>query len=511
MVGVDRLPGQSYACCMALIRNETVIESLAGALQYVSCFHPPEFLAHLAAAYEAEESAAARDAITQTLINSRLAAEGRRPICQDTGLVNIRMAIGMGVRFEGSMMPQALADEAVRRAWADIGNPLRASVIEDPLGDRRNTGNNAPAMLTVEMAAGDGIDVGVMAKGGGAENKARFAVLRPSDSAADWIVETLPTLGAGWCPPGILGVGIGGSSDMAMRLAKESLYDPPDMLDLRARGPASADEAFRLDLFERVNRLGIGAQGLGGLATVLDVKLRTAPTHASALPVALIPQCTATRTLNFHLTEATPFDLAPPSLADYPEFVLDAADPPRRVNLDDLGPSETAAWRAGDRLLLSGAMLTGRDAAHRRLVDLLEAGAPLPVELAGRAIYYTGPVTAAAGEVVGPAGPTTATRMDKFTDRVLEAGLAVMIGKAERGPAAIDAIRRHRAPYLIAVGGAAVLVSRAIKAARVVAFEDLGMEAIHEFTVEDMPVMVAVDADGNSIHEIGPAAWRREG
>lgn len=494
---------------MSLIRNQTIVESLTGALQYISCYHPPEFLRHLSAAYAAEESDTARDALRQTLVNSRMAAEGRRPICQDTGLVNIRMRIGLDVRLEGDRTPQDLCDAAVRAAWADTGNPLRASVIDDPLGARRNTGDNTPVALTVDLVPGDGIDIGVMAKGGGAENKSRFTVLRPSDSVVDWIVEMLPSLGAGWCPPGILGVGVGGSSDVAMRLAKDSLYAPPDMLDLRARGAATPDEAFRLELFERVNRLGIGAQGLGGLATVLDVKLKTAATHASAMPVAVIPQCTATRTVNFHLTEETLFDPAPPMLSDYPEVAGDDGTPPRRVTLGDLSPAATGSWRAGDRLLVSGTLLTGRDAAHRRMIELLDAGAPLPVDLRGRAIYYTGPVRAAEGEVVGPAGPTTATRMDKFTPRLLEeSGLALMIGKAERGPAAIDAIRRHRTPYLIAVGGAGVLVARAIKAARVVAFEDLGMEAIHEFVVEDMPVMVAVDADGNSIHQIGPAAWK---
>ncbi len=495
---------------MPLIKNEIVVDSVAQAIQYISCYLPPTFVRHLAAAHEHEESPAAKSAIAQLLVNARLAAVGRRPMCQDTGIVNVFLRVGLNVRFEGDRSLQALVDEGVRRAWHDPINPLRPSMVDDLLGVRANTGDNTPAMLSVELVPGDVIDMRVMTKGGGAENKARFTVLRPSDSVADWVIDVLPTLGAGWCPPGIMGIGIGGSADMAMRLAKESLFEPPDMLELRARGATNAIEQFRLSLYDRINSLGIGAQGLGGLTTVLDVKLLTAPTHASALPVALIPQCAATRMVTFQVSEAAGFTIAPPPLEGYPQPVLDAMETPRRVDLDRLTIKDRQTWKAGERLLLSGHLLTARDAAHDRLVRLIDAGEPLPVDLAGRAIYYVGPVNAAAGEVVGPAGPTTATRMDKFTPRLLaETGLAVMVGKAERGAQAIAAIRAYRAPYLIAIGGAAVLISQAVKHARVVAFEDLGMEAIHEFRVEDMPVVVAVDAHGQAIHDTGPARWCR--
>ncbi len=498
---------------MGLIRDETIVDSIARALQYSACYHPPSFLRHLTAAYEREGGAAAKAAIGQILESSRMAALGRRAVCQDTGTVNVWLRIGMSVRFEGTRTPQDLVDAAVRRAWSDDHNPLRASMVRDPLGTRRNTGDNTPAMVTVDLVPGDTIEVALMAKGGGAENKSRLAVLRPSDSVEDWLLQILPTLGAGWCPPGILGIGVGGSADVAMRLAKQSLYDDPDMLDIRARGPATEEERWRLRLCDRVNALGIGAQGLGGLTTVLDVKLRTAPTHASALPVALIPQCAATRVVRFRLSEDQPFALEPPGPGDYPAShpaIVRQAAGERRVDLDALTAAEKASWRVGDLLLLSGHILTARDAAHARLVGLLDQGQPLPVDLRGRTVYYAGPVRPNAHEVVGPAGPTTATRMDKFTPRLLaETGLGVMIGKAERGAAVIAAIREHQTPYLIAVGGAAVLVSQAIRASRVVAFADLGMEAIHEFRVADMPVIVAVDTDGRSIHDLGPAAWRR--
>lgn len=496
---------------MTYIPNSRIIEHIAAALQYISAYHPPDYIAHLTAAHAREQSPAARNAMEQMLTNSRLAGLGRRALCQDTGTVNARLQVGMDVRLDGTRTLQQLLDDAIRLAWADEQNPLRASMVGDALFGRDNTGDNTPGMLSVDLVPGDAIDISLMAKGGGAENKARFATLRPSDNVADWVLDQLPGLGSGWCPPGMLGIGVGGSADMAMRLAKDSLYDPPDMLALRDKPDPSPEEKFRVDLCDRANALGIGAQGLGGLTTVLDVKLRTAAAHASAMPVALIPQCVATRITRFRLTDRQGFDLEPPARQSWPEITASAEDDIRRVDLDNLTLSERQSWKAGDRLLLSGRILTGRDAAHGRIVALLDAGHPLPVDLAGRALYYVGPVDAAPGEVIGPAGPTTSTRMDKFTPRLLEqTGLAVMIGKAERGDAVIDAIARHHAPYLIAVGGAAVLISRAIRAARVVAFDDLGMEAIHEFQIEDMPVIVAVDATGASIHKTGPKIWRRQ-
>jgi len=496
---------------MSRITNDWIVQNVAAALQYISAYHPPAYVRHLTAAHAREESPVARAAIEQILTSSRMAALGRRAICQDTGTVNARFRVGMEVHLDGTRSLQELLDDGIRRAWADGGNPLRASIVDDPLFARKNTKDNTPGMLTVELVLGDGIEMSLMAKGGGSENKSRFATLRPSDSVEDWVIGQLPTLGAGWCPPGMLGIGIGGSADIAMRLAKESLYDPPDMAALREKPDPTEEEMFRLRLCDRANCLGIGAQGLGGLTSVLDVKLRTAPTHASALPVALIPQCAATRAVSFRLTEGEGFNLPPPDAGLWPTFTETAGADVRRVDLDRLSEEEKRSWRAGDRLLVSGHMLTGRDAAHRRIDAMLDRGDALPIDLKGRALYYVGPVDAAPGEVIGPAGPTTSTRMDKFTPRLLAAtGLGLMIGKAERGPEVVEAIRRHNAPYLIAVGGAAVLVSRAIRHARVVAFDDLGMEAIHEFRVEDMPVIVAVDADGTSIHRIGPERWRRD-
>lgn len=496
---------------MTVIREEDFVASIAAALQFVACYHPADYLKSLNAAYEREESPAAKDAIAQILVNSRMAAIGRRPMCQDTGMVAVFAQVGVGVRFETTRGLQALVDEAVARAYLDDDNPLRPTMIADPLGARANTGDNGPAMLHVDLVAGDEVEIVVAAKGGGSENKARFAQLNPSASVADWVVKTVETLGAGWCPPGMIGLGIGGSSDRAMLLAKESLFEPIDMPELLRRGPSDKADELRIELYERINALGVGAQGLGGLTTVVDVKVRTAPTHAASKPVGLVPQCAANRHVRFRLDGSGPARFDPPSIADWPEVALArTADAARKVDLDGLTRAEVASWKAGDRLLLSGKLLTGRDAAHKRMVDMMARGEELPVSLKDRVIYYVGPVRAAAGEVVGPAGPTTATRMDMFADEMLsETGLLAMIGKAERGPKAIEAIKRHKAASLIAVGGAAILVSKAIRSSRVLAFEDLGMEAIHEFEVEDMPVTVAVDADGASIHLLGPSLWRK--
>lgn len=495
---------------MPEVAEEDIIQSIAEALQFISYFHPADFIRHLTRAYEGEESAAARQAIGQILINSRMCALGRRPICQDTGTANIFASIGVGARLRTSRSLQALVDEGVRRAYRDADNPLRASIVLDPLGARKNSGDNTPAILNTELVEGERISFDVSAKGGGSENKARFTVLEPSESVADWVVSTVEKLGAGWCPPGVLGIGAGGSADKAMLLAKQALNEPLDMFELRRRGPASKVEQLRLEIYERVNALGIGAQGLGGLTTVLDVRIRTFPTHAASLPVALIPNCAATRHVHFELDGGGPASFDPPDLADWPEVVIDQSSSAfRRVDLDNLSQAEIAEWRPGETLLLSGTLFTGRDAAHKKMVETLRAGGTLPVDLNNRAIYYVGPVDPVGTEVIGSAGPTTSTRMDRFTEELLAAtGLRVMIGKAERGPAVIETIARHRAAYLIAVGGAAFLVSKAIRSSRVVAYPELGMEAIHEMRVEDMPVTVAVSHDGQSIHQIGPARWK---
>ena len=496
---------------MNTITYDDLVESIAASLQFISYYHPADYIRHLARAYEREQSPAARDAIAQILTNSRLCAEHQRPICQDTGIVNVFMKIGMEVRFAG--FPGSLADavnEGVRRAYSDPTNKLRASMVSDPLFDRRNTGDNTPAVLHLDVVPGDTVDIIVAAKGGGSENKSKFTVLNPSDSIVEWVLKTVPTMGAGWCPPGVLGIGVGGTAEKAMLLAKQSLMQPMDMHELLARGPRDKLEALRIELYEKVNALGIGAQGLGGLATVLDVKMLVSPTHAASKPVAMIPNCAATRHAHFTLDGTGPAFCEPPDLSDWPNIGWQP-DTQRStpVNLDTLTRSEVAAWRAGQMLLLSGRVLTGRDAAHHRIQQLLARGEPLPVNFEGRVIYYVGPVDPIQGEVVGPAGPTTATRMDKFTEMMLaQTGSIAMIGKAERGPTAIEAIRRHQAAYLVAVGGAAYLISKAIRAARVVAFPDLGMEAIYEFDVKNMPVTVAVDSTGASIHEIGPAEWK---
>ncbi|GAP65489.1 fumarate hydratase protein [Mizugakiibacter sediminis] len=494
---------------MTVIKQDDLIQSVADALQYISYYHPVDYIKSLAAAYEREQSPAARDAIAQILINSRMCAEGHRPICQDTGIVTVFLKIGMDVRWDGATMSvEDMVNEGVRRAYRDAGNTLRASVLADPAGKRANTRDNTPAVINFSVVPGDKLDVTVAAKGGGSEAKSKFAMLNPSDSIVDWVLQTVPAMGAGWCPPGMLGIGIGGTAEKAMLLAKEALMEPIDIQALIARGPRNRAEELRIELYEKVNALGIGAQGLGGLTTVLDVKIKDYPTHAANLPVAMIPNCAATRHAHFVMDGSGPVALAPPSLEDWPKLTYDTGKG-RRVNLDAVTREEVASWKPGEVLLLNGRLLTGRDAAHKRMVDMLARGEKLPVDFDGRFIYYVGPVDPVRDEVVGPAGPTTATRMDKFTRTMLEkTGLLGMVGKAERGPAAIEAIRDHKAVYLMAVGGAAYLVSKAIRAARVVAFEDLGMEAIYEFEVRDMPVTVAVDSAGTSVHQTGPREWR---
>jgi len=491
-----------------VIREADFIQSVADALQFISYYHPADYIAHLGRAYAREQSPAAKDAIAQILTNSRMCAEGHRPLCQDTGIVNVFVKAGLGVRWDTKRSLQEMVDEGVRRGYGLLENRLRASIVADPLFDRKNTGDNTPAVVHVELVTGATVEVTVAAKGGGSENKSTLAMLNPSDSLVDWVLETVPGMGAGWCPPGMLGIGVGGTADKAMVLAKESLMDPIDMHELLARGPSSKLEELRIELYEKVNALGIGAQGLGGLTTVLDVKIRTFPTHAASKPVAMIPNCAATRHAHFVLDGSGPVALDPPSLDLWPDVHWKPSAESRRVNLDALTQEEVRSWKPGQTLLLSGRMLTGRDAAHKRLAELIESGKELPVDLRGRLIYYVGPVDPVRGEAVGPAGPTTATRMDKFTDLMLaKTGLFAMVGKAERGPVAIEAIKRHGSAYLIAVGGAAYLVSKAIRKARVVAFAELGMEAIYEFEVADMPVTVAVDARGESVHEAGPREW----
>ena len=501
---------------MSTIRQADLIESVAAALQYISYYHPSDYIAHLARAYEREQSAAAKDAIAQILTNSKMSATGHRPICQDTGIVNVFLKLGMGVRLEDFTggLDDAI-NEGVRRAYNHPDNTLRASIVADPEFARKNTKDNTPAVIFTEIVPGDTLEVTVAAKGGGSENKSKLVMLNPGESVVDWVLKTVPTMGAGWCPPGMLGIGIGGTAEKAVLMAKESLMEDLDMYQLQAKASGGAalsqTEALRLELFEKVNALGIGAQGLGGLTTVLDVKIKMYPTHAASKPVAMIPNCAATRHAHFVLDGSGPVYLDPPSLdlwpnvAWTPDYVKS-----KKVNLDALSKAEVASWKPGDTLLLSGRMLTGRDAAHKRIQDMLARGEKLPVDFTNRVIYYVGPVDPVKDEAVGPAGPTTATRMDGFTDMMLrDTGLIAMIGKAERGPVAIEAIRKHQSAYLMAVGGAAYLVSKAIKTAKVVGFADLGMEAIYEFDVVDMPVTVAVDAGGTSAHITGPAEWQK--
>ena len=494
---------------MTVIRQDDLIQSVADALQYISYYHPKDFIDAMAAAYEREENPAAKDAIAQILINSRMCAMGHRPICQDTGIVTVFVHVGMQVSWDAEMSLDEMINEGVRRAYALPDNVLRASVLADPDGARKNTGDNTPAIIHHKIVPGDTVEIHVAAKGGGSEAKSRFAMLNPSDSVVDWVVEQLPGMGAGWCPPGMLGIGIGGTAEKAMEIAKEALLDPIDIQELQARGASNRAEELRLELFDKVNKSGIGAQGLGGLTTVLDIKVKDFPTHAANKPVAIIPNCAATRHAHFTLDGSGPAALPAPKLEDWPEITREMGDNVKRVNLDTITPEEVQSWQPGDTLLLNGKLLTGRDAAHKRMVDMINKGEELPVDLKGRFIYYVGPVDPVGDEVVGPAGPTTATRMDKFTRTMLEeTGLLGMVGKAERGLAAIEAIRDNKAIYLMAVGGSAYLVAQAIKKSRVVGFADLGMEAIYEFEVEDMPVTVAVDSQGTSVHHTGPAKWK---
>ncbi|MCH8491634.1 MAG: fumarate hydratase [Idiomarina sp.] len=495
---------------MATIRQQDFIDSIEDALQFISYYHPLDFVNALAEAHEKEQSEAAKNAIAQMLVNSRMSAQGHRPLCQDTGIVTCFVKVGMDVQWDKTNMTiQEMVDEGTRRAYLNPDNPLRASIVADPAGARKNTKDNTPAVVYIDMVPGAEIEVAIAAKGGGSENKTKMVMLNPSDSIADWVVDMLPKMGAGWCPPGMLGIGIGGTAEKSAVLAKEALMDPVDIHELIARGPETAEEELRLEIYDRVNKLGIGAQGLGGLTTVVDVKIKSLPTHAASKPVTMIPNCAATRHVHFHLDGSGPAELQPPKLEDWPDITFEVGDNARRVNLDTLTAADVREWKMGETVLLSGKLLTGRDAAHKRIKDMLDNGEPLPVDFSNKFIYYVGPVDPVGDEVVGPAGPTTATRMDKFTDLMLEkSGIIGMIGKAERGQATVASIAEHKAVYLMAVGGAAYLVAKAIKKAEVVAFADLGMEAIYEFEVEDMPVTVAVDSDGNNAHESGPAIWQ---
>ncbi len=496
---------------MTVIREADVVDSVANALQFISYYHPVDFIQGVHEAWKREESPAAKDAMAQILINSRMCAMGKRPLCQDTGIVTVFVKVGMNVRFETDKGLEDLINEGVRRAYTHPDNVLRASILADPAGKRQNTKDNTPAVIHTQLVPGDTVDIQVAAKGGGSENKSKMVMLNPSDSIVDWVVKTVPTMGAGWCPPGMLGIGIGGTAEKAAVMAKESLMDPIDIHELQERGPQNRAEELRLEIFEAVNRLGIGAQGLGGLTTVLDIKIMDYPTHAASLPVAMIPNCAATRHAHLVLDGSGPVELTPPSLDEYPDISWEVGENVHRVDMNTIKKEDMKAWKTGDTVLLSGKMLTGRDAAHKKMVDMLAKGEELPVDLKNRFIYYVGPVDPVRDEVVGPAGPTTSTRMDSFTRTMLEeTGLIGMIGKAERGPVAIEAIKDNEASYLMAVGGAAYLVAQAVKKAEVVAFPELGMEAIYEFDVEDMPVTVAVDTSGDSVHLSGPAEWKQK-
>ncbi|EIJ36632.1 fumarate hydratase [Thiothrix nivea] len=494
---------------MTVIKQEDLITSVADALQFISYYHPVDFIEAMHKAWQREESPAAKDSIAQILVNSRMCAEGHRPICQDTGIVTVFVKVGMNVQWEGDMSLSDMINEGVRRAYLQPDNVLRASILADPAGKRTNTRDNTPAVIHYEIVPGDKVSFDVAAKGGGSENKSKMVMLNPSDSIVDWVLKTVPTMGAGWCPPGMLGIGIGGTAEKAAVLAKEVLMEPIDIQELIARGPQNRVEELRIELYEKVNQLGIGAQGLGGLTTVLDVKIKDYPTHAASLPVCMIPNCAATRHTHFVLDGSGPALQTQPDLANWPEISLAGGAQATRLNLDTITPEQLRNLKPGETVLLSGKMLTGRDAAHKRMIDMLNKGEKLPVDLKGRFIYYVGPVDPVRDEVVGPAGPTTSTRMDKFTRQILaETGLLGMIGKSERGPVAIDAIKEFGAVYLMAVGGAAYLVSKAITGAKVLAFPELGMEAIYEFEVKDMPVTVAVDSNGESVHTTGPAQWK---
>lgn len=495
---------------MTIVKQEDFIQSIADALQYISYYHPEDYIEALGEAYAIEESPAAKDAIAQILTNSRMCAEGKRPLCQDTGIVVAFVKVGMDVKFESQLSLEAMVNEGVRRAYLHPDNTLRASIVNDPAGARKNTKDNTPAITHVELVPGNTVEVTVAAKGGGSENKAKLAMLNPNDSIVDWVLDVVPTMGAGWCPPGMLGIGIGGSAEKAMLLAKESLMQPIDMHALKAKGASNRIEELRLELYEKVNALGIGAQGLGGLTTVLDIKILDYPTHAASLPVAIIPNCAATRHVHFTLDGSGLAELAPPNMDVYPDVHWAPSAQAKRVNVDTVTKADTQAWQAGETLLLTGKILTGRDAAHKRIANMLAKGEALPVDFTNRFIYYVGPVDAVRDEAVGPAGPTTATRMDDYTEMMLNTGLLGSIGKAERGDEALAVMAKHQSVYLMAVGGAAYLVSKAIKKSRVVAFADLGMEAIYEFDVVDMPVTVAVSAHGESVHKTGPAQWQQK-
>jgi fumarate hydratase class I len=496
---------------MTVVRQDDLIDSVADALQFISYYHPADFIKAVHEAYLREESQAAKDAMAQILINSRMCAQGKRPICQDTGIVTVFVKVGMDVQWDALMSVTDMINEGVRRAYLNPDNILRASILADPAGARTNTKDNTPAVIHYEVVAGNTVDIQVAAKGGGSENKSKMAMLNPSDSIVDWVVKTIPTMGAGWCPPGMLGIGIGGTAEKAALMAKESLMEPIDIHELRERGPNTRAEELRIEIMDEVNKLGIGAQGLGGLTTVLDVKIMDYPTHAASLPVAMIPNCAATRHAHFVLDGSGPSFQEAPSLDDWPNITWDVGDDVRRVDLNSVTKEDIKDWQPGETLLLSGKMLTGRDAAHKKMIEMMANGEELPVDLTGRFIYYVGPVDPVRDEVMGPAGPTTATRMDKFTHKMLEqTGLTGMIGKAERGAVGIDAIKKFEAVYLMAVGGAAYLVSKAIKHAEVVAFPELGMEAIYEFDVIDMPVTVAVDTRGVSVHQTGPQEWKKK-
>jgi fumarate hydratase class I len=495
---------------LVTIREKDLVESIADALQYISYFHPMDYIRALGEAYEAEQGPAAKDAIAQILTNSRMCAEGHRPLCQDTGIVNVFIEWGQNCWLDSELSLHEVVDEGVRRAYNHPENKLRASVLADPAFTRRNTRDNTPAVLHVDMVRGSKVSVDVAAKGGGSENKSKFKMMNPSDSIVDWVIEMLPQIGAGWCPPGMLGIGIGGTAEHCVLLAKQALMEPIDMGPLKARGPRNDIEALRIEIFDKVNALGIGAQGLGGLSTILDVKIKDAPCHAAGKPVGMIPNCAATRHAHFTLDGSGPKYLETPKLDEWPQVHWTPSAEAKKVNLDTLTAEEVQGWKQGDRLLLNGRMLTGRDAAHKRIEDMLAKGEPLPVDFKGRVIYYVGPVDPVREEVVGPAGPTTATRMDKFSDMMLDLGLLASVGKSERGPSATQSIADHKSAYLMAVGGAAYLVARAIKKAEVLAFADLGMEAIYEFTVEDMPVTVAVDSEGANVHKLAPPIWQRK-
>ncbi len=491
------------------IRQDDIIESVADALQFISYYHPKDFIDAVHEAYKREESEAAKDAMAQILINSRMCAQGRRPICQDTGIVTVFVNVGMDCKIEADMSMDDIINEGVRRAYKHPDNILRASILSDPDGARKNTGDNTPAVIHYKLVLGNTVDIHVAAKGGGSEAKSKFAMLNPSDSVVDWVLKVVPQMGAGWCPPGMLGIGLGGTAEKAMLMAKESLLDPIDIQDLQERGANNRAEELRLELFDKVNALGIGAQGLGGLTTVLDVKINEYPSHAANKAIAIIPNCAATRHAHFILDGSGPSLQTPPNVDDWPEVSWEIGDSVRRVNLDEVKKEDLLDWIPGETVLLSGKLLTGRDAAHKRLVDMINNGEEMPVDFTDRFIYYVGPVDPVRDEIVGPAGPTTATRMDKFTRTVLEkTGLIGMVGKAERGPTGIEAIRDNKAVYLMAVGGAAYLVSKAIVKSKVLAFADLGMEAIYEFEVKDMPVTVAVDTNGSAVHETGPKIWK---